>query len=106
MTYYCNNCGKMVEDVELISAGTWWRGREHGACPHCKSERLEEASKCELCGSPSVPGEQLCEGCKTDFRLAFDNAVAKIATWNRIPSTEINKIEKLFIDYVEYEVEV
>lgn len=101
---YCNSCGSFfeadeIEQFEDDSTGAW---EEY--CPECHSTDIEVANECELCGVGAKSGEELCEGCKADMKLALDNAVAQVARWHKIRSVQFGKVEQLLIDYIESEV--
>jgi hypothetical protein len=99
---YCNSCGNFfdADEVEQFvddSTGAW---EEY--CPECHSTDIEVARECELCGNGAL--DQFCEGCKADFRLALDNAVAQVARWHKVSSPYFDKVERLLLDYIESEV--
>ena len=97
--YYCNNCKNIVEDLD--GTGEFFKGREHGACPRCHSEDLEEAWKCGICGTAVKPDEVICPHCMTELADAWNEAVEKIAKNHGI---EFKKAERAIIDFMEGEV--
>ena len=98
---YCTNCKSFIDDNELEGTGEFFKGIEGGCCPHCHSERLEEADKCEICGAWVAPYEQFCEDCKTEFMNAWSEAVVHVKDFAK---TDTVKAERLLLEFLEREV--
>lgn len=99
MAYYCNNCGNIVEDLD--GTGEFFKGREHGACPRCHSEDVEEAWKCGICGTAVRPYEAICDDCRTELTDAWNGMVQTIADTHKM---EFIKAERAILDFMEGEV--
>lgn len=98
---YCKGCKKFVDEDELVGTGEFFRGIEHGCCPHCHSEDLEEANECEVCGTAVGQYEQFCEDCKTEFMNAWSKAVSYVGEFAKV---DMVKAERLLLDFMEREV--
>ena len=101
MTYYCNRCGTFIEDTNLAPTGDFFKGIEHGACPKCYNEDLEEAWKCDVCGEAVKPYEQFCDECKTEFMNAWSKAVSYASEFTK---KDMVTAERLLLDFMEREV--
>lgn len=99
MSYYCNNCGNIVEDLD--GTGEFFKGREHGCCPRCHSEDVEEASVCELCGATIKPYEQFCDDCKGEIMTEWNNMVQGLAKKH---GKAYETMEQFVLDFMEGEV--
>ena len=85
----------------MLGTGEFFRGREHGACPHCHSEDLVEAGKCELCGAELNPYEEFCGECMDELMNAWNSAVLIVAKRHNLV---FEKAERLLLDFMEIEV--
>ncbi len=101
MSYYCNNCKRIIDEDDLAPTGIFFKGREYGACPHCHSEDLVEADECELCGKAVIPYEQFCDDCKEEMFSSWNWMVNELAKKHK---KEFESMERLILDYMEREV--
>ena len=102
MAYYCKGCERFVDEDALVGTGEYFKGREHGACPYCYSEDLEEANECELCKTPIVPNELFCDDCKQALAEAWQRAVNYI--YDEYSLNDYDKADCVFKAYIESEV--
>lgn len=98
---FCKNCKRFVDEDSLVGTGEFFKGREHGCCPHCHSEELEEAGECEICGKPVGQYEQFCGDCKDEFMLAWGRAVSYVSAFAKKDNVSA---ERLLLDFLEREV--
>lgn len=97
--YYCNECNKVIEHDELIpkkicfetefGVGSLFRDRHYHTvyhCPHCGSNDVEEAEKCQVCGEwfglEQLNCDFYCEECAEDEanEMKFDCFVNKYSS--------------------------
>lgn len=72
--YICNDCEQIFEDCKIIEEhhpyGMGYATEIWAVCPHCESTNIDEAVKCERCGT--FVGELdggLCDCCYGDMYL-------------------------------------
>lgn len=99
MTYYCNNCNSIIEDLD--GTGEYFKGVEHGCCPKCHSEDLEEAWECEICGTAVKPDSLLCDDCRAELMDEWNEMVSRVA---KNHGADFIKTERAILDFMECEV--
>lgn len=99
MKYYCNDCEKIIDADELLEDsdgfGSWY------ACPNCKSDKIEDCDKCEMCGTYIPPDAMFCEDCAEDIKISFENMVHGLSKQRRI---KYEYVEEAICDWIEREV--
>lgn len=68
--WHCADCGEFFEVANKDYCDGGYLGEPHYTCPFCRSDELEEAYQCELCGEWVIAdeiygsiGEMVCMNC-------------------------------------------
>lgn len=81
ITYKCNDCGKTFTEDEAIVAEERVPYGERSVvcdylgvtmCPHCRSERFDEAAECPICGEWHTGCDDICDSCIEKIETALD----------------------------------
>lgn len=99
--FVCLECGEMFEEPLILydNLGEFWGAPAqdaYGACPNCKSDQIDEADKCDICGEYIQAG-YICEDCAEDIQTR----VREIKTY--IKNNKLNYDE--YINYLIEELE-
>ena len=84
MKYYCYDCGKIMDEDELLTKTVEYSHGElvdEAICPYCGSDEVDEAKVCELCGE-AMPTDKLgecCEDCEIELGAYFRKMVEDVA---------------------------
>ena len=85
--YICMNCGTLfkegegyyIEEKEKIDGRTYVTG-VYEACPECKSEDLEEAVECPVCGEyhSTEDDDIICNDCRIRIEALWQEMLDKL----------------------------
>ena len=91
MKYYCDSCGRILDEDEVEFYEEL--GSTRLICT-CGSDEVYEATACLLCGEPLPPEQCYCEECAETMREAWNNAVAyvKESRAKHKPATDVASI--------------
>lgn len=74
--YRCEDCGRFFEEPVVVHDDPSASGVSLPSgyytewyCPHCGSDKVEEAGKCQSCGEPVEKGKVLCDNCSLDLLI-------------------------------------
>lgn len=85
MNYVCMECGEVFDETDAefdieYDSGEGSRGGivySTMVCPCCRSEDIEEAKECPICGEHHGGDDDICDNCAEEIRNAWDDLLAK-----------------------------
>ena len=89
MTYKCNSCGEVFNEDEMITVDEYVPYGDTcvacdylGAslCPHCRSEEIEEAEQCTICGKWHTWHDEICKECNDKIDQIISDIKKEV--WN------------------------